>query len=94
MKEELEVKQERSVLVPFLVGGLIGAGVTLLIAPKSGKDMRKDIRDIAANIGDKITTTVEKGKEVYIESTAAVKNAIDAGKTAYHQEMEKHRKAA
>ncbi len=56
--------------------------------------MRKDIKDIAADTRDKIATTVEEGKELYIEGTTAVKNAIEAGKVAYVSEMEKHRKAA
>lgn len=94
MKEELSEKHERSVLVPFLVGGLVGAGIALLLAPKSGRELRKDIKDVASDTRDKIAMTVEKGKELYIEGTEAVKNAIEAGKTAYVSEMEKHRKAA
>jgi gas vesicle protein len=94
MKEELNVKDKRSVLVPFLMGGFVGAGIALLLAPKSGRELRKDIKDIASDTGDKIATTVEKGKELYVEGTEAVKHAIEAGKTAYVSEMEKHRKAA
>jgi gas vesicle protein len=94
MKEERAVNNVRSVLVPFLAGGLVGAGVALLLAPKSGWELRKDIKDIAASTGEKITETVEKGKELYVESTTAVKNAIEAGKTAYVEEIGKHRKAA
>lgn len=94
MKEELNVKNERSILVPFLVGGFVGAGITLLLAPKSGKELRKDIEDIASDTRDKIAMTVEKGKDLYVEGTEAVKHAIDAGKVAYVSETEKHRKAA
>jgi gas vesicle protein len=94
MKEEREIKEGRSLLVPFVVGGLVGAGVALLLAPKSGKELRKDIKDIALDTRDKIATTVEKGKELYVEGTVAVKNAFEAGKMAYIEEMEKHRKAA
>lgn len=94
MKEELNVKNERSILVPFLVGGFVGAGIALLLAPKSGRELRKDIEDIASDTRDKIAMTVEKGKELYVEGTEAVKHAIDAGKTAYVSEIEKHRKAA
>ena len=36
MTEEREVKEVRSILVPFVVGGLVGAGVALLLAPKAG----------------------------------------------------------
>jgi gas vesicle protein len=93
MKEELGVSTGRSVILPFLVGGLVGAGIALLLAPKSGRELRKDIKDIAASTGDKITATVEKGKELYVDSTAAVKNAFEAGKVAYIETMEKHQKA-
>jgi gas vesicle protein len=94
MKENFGVKKARTILVPFLAGGLVGAGAALLLAPKSGRELRKDIRDIAASTGDTITTTVEKGKQLYVESTAAVKNAIEAGKMAYTETREKLRKAA
>lgn len=94
MKEELNVENKRSVLVPFLMGGFVGAGIALLLAPKSGKELRKDIKDIASDTGDKIATTVEKGRVLYIKGTAAVKNAIEEGKDAFVSEMKKHRKAA
>lgn len=93
MKEELGVKKIQSILIPFLAGGLVGAGVALLLTPKSGRELRKDIQDVAASTGDKITATVEKGKELYVDSTAAVKNAFEAGKVAYIETMEKHQKA-
>jgi gas vesicle protein len=93
MNEKPNVTNERSVLVPFLVGGIVGAGIALLLAPKSGRELRKDIVDIAADTRDKIATTVDKGKELYSEGTAAVKNAFEAGKGAYFSEIEKLRKA-
>ncbi len=93
MNDKPNVTNERSVLLPFLVGGIVGAGIALLLAPKSGRELRKDIEDIASETRDKIATTVEKGKELYDEGAAAVKNAIEAGKGAYVSEMEKHRKA-
>ncbi len=96
MKEELEKldTKESSVLVPFLVGGIIGAGVALLLAPKSGREIRKDIKDIAADTREKAVTAFEQGKGLYEEGKAAVKNAIEAGKTAYVEERERHQKAA
>jgi len=94
MKEELNVANVRSMLVPFLVGGVVGAGIALLLAPKVGKELRKDIKDVASETRDKITATVEKGKALYMDSTTAVKNAIEAGRITYAEEMEKHRKAA
>ncbi len=95
MKEELvNEKKERSVLVPFVIGGLVGAAVALLLAPKSGRELRKDISDLASDAQDRISMTIDKSKELYEGSRSAVKNAIDAGKTAFIEERDKIRQAA
>jgi len=98
MKEELEKKemgmQGRSVVVPFLVGGLVGAGIALLLAPKSGRETREDIKDLAVKSKEKITSTIHKGRELYQESTTALSGAIEAGKAAYIEEKERHLKSA
>ena len=94
MKEEFETSGTLSILISFAVGGLMGAGAALLLAPKSGKDLRKDIKNMASETRDKVVATVEKGRELVVENTAAVKNAVEAGKMTYLTEMEKHQKAA
>jgi gas vesicle protein len=93
MEEEIK-KTERSLLVPFLVGGLVGAGVALLLAPKSGKEVRKDIKDLAMTTRDKVVDTVEMGQELYDKGITAVKGAIEEGKRAWTERREKHLKAA
>jgi gas vesicle protein len=89
MNEELATIKERSILVPFLVGGVVGAALGLLLAPKPGKEMRKQIRDLAVESKDKIVSVVGKGRELYTETLTAVNSAIDAGKQAYIEEREK-----
>ncbi len=93
MKEELE-KRGNSLLVPFLVGGVVGAGIAFLFAPKSGREIRKDIKDYAVQTKNMISRTVEEGKEIYEGGKSAVTTAIEAGKKAYLQEKELHRLAA
>jgi len=92
MKERLEVR-ERSVFVPFFLGGLLGAGIALLLAPKSGKEVRKDIKDLAENTKETVISTMHRGRELIEEGKKAVSSAIDAGKAAYVQEKEQHLKA-
>ncbi len=95
MKEEIvNNKKDSSILLPFLVGGLVGAGVALLLAPKAGKELRKDIRDLASDTRDKVAMTIDRSKELYDGSKAAVTNAIDAGKKAFIEERDKVRQAA
>jgi len=88
MKEELTNKGI-NIVVPFLVGGVVGAGVALLFAPKTGKEIRNDMKRFATTTKDRVTLAIDKGKELYEEGRTVVESAIDAGKNAYIQEKEK-----
>ena len=48
-----------SLLVPYLVGALIGAGIALLMAPKSGEETRHMIRSKGMELKDRAAETVE-----------------------------------
>ena len=94
VEKEVIVKHERSILFPFLVGGVVGAVIGLLLAPKSGKEMRKDIKDFASQSKETLSTTFDKSKAMYEESKDAVIGAIEAGKEAFLKERDRHRHAA
>ncbi len=105
MKEELvSAGNGRSVVLPFLVGGVVGAGIALLLAPKAGREIRKDIGEFAGDAKEKLSSTFEKGKELYEEGRAtithayeegrsAINSAVEAGKTAFMREKEKSQAA-
>jgi gas vesicle protein len=89
-----------SMLLSFLLGGMVGAGLALLLAPQSGEETRKKIRDFADDVKDKTTDYVEKtkdkltsyvdeGKGLYEQKKSIVKSAIEAGKEAYEREKER-----
>lgn len=89
-----------SVLLSFLLGGLVGAGVALLFAPSPGNETRRRIREIADDAIDmaddyveqvksKVASSVEKGKDFYEEKKSVISSAIEAGKEAYEREKEK-----
>jgi len=90
MKEEL-TKKGNTILMPFLVGGIVGAGIALLFAPKAGSEIRDDIKRLTTRTKDRVTSTIDRGKLLYEEGRSAVTSAIDAGKTAFLQEKEKFR---
>jgi gas vesicle protein len=84
----------------FFLGGLIGAGVALLLAPKSGRETREKIKELTGEargkaeevieqLKGKVTSAVEKGKGVLEEKKSIVTTAIEAGKEAYEKEKEK-----
>ena len=51
-----------SMLVSFLLGGVVGAGLALLLAPQSGDETRKKIGDFADDVKDRAMDYVEKNK--------------------------------
>lgn len=48
MKNELSDRETSSMIVPVLLSGAIGAGLALLLTPKSGKEIRNDIGRMAS----------------------------------------------
>jgi len=103
MKEE-EGFSAGSVLMSFLLGGIVGAGLALLLAPQSGEETRKKIKEFADDVKDKttglvdqtkhtVTDLVDEGKELYEEKKSIFKAAVDAGKDAYEKEKERLSKA-
>lgn len=89
-----------TVLVSFLAGAALGAGLALLYAPKSGNAMRDQIGDLADDAvdkikeyareaQDKIKATFEEGKETIKEKKSILSSAIEAGREAIQKEKEK-----
>ena len=90
-----------SVFLAFILGGIVGAGIALLMAPQSGQETREKIKDFADDIRhkaadytgqmkDRGTSTVENAKEFIEEKKSILTSAIEAGKEAYEREKEKH----
>lgn len=89
-----------TVLVSFMAGAAIGAGLALLLAPKSGSEMRETIADLAEDAvdkikeyskeaQDKIKTAIEEGKETFCEKKSIISSAIEAGREAMQKEKER-----
>jgi len=48
-----------SLLLTFILGGIIGAGIALLTAPKSGEETRKKIKEFSNELLEKAKQTLE-----------------------------------
>lgn len=95
MKEPVDTEiRKRSIVTPFIIGGLVGAGLALLFAPKSGKELRKSIKDLAETSGDTVGTLIGKGKDLLDENKSSMKRAVEAAKAAYIEERERQRQVA
>ena len=87
-------------LLAFFLGGLVGAGVALLLAPKPGAETRQMIKEYAGEakgkaegylekVKESATSVLEKGKEFIEEQKIILTSAVEAGKEAYEKEKEK-----
>ncbi len=86
----------------FVVGAAIGGGLALLAAPRSGRETRDRIREMADDTRSRIQKAAEEaesrlresiddGRETVKEKREMVEAAIDAGKEAMETERSKHR---
>jgi gas vesicle protein len=84
----------------FFLGGLIGAGVALLMAPKAGRETREQIRGLAGTakqkaddyygqITEAVASTLETGKELLDDKKQLITKAVQAGINLYEQKQEK-----
>jgi len=78
---DLAGKESTSLLVPVLISGIVGAGLALLLTPKSGRDLRQDLKRYASSAGEQAPETVETAAEgakgAYQESTTAIAQPLD-----------------
>jgi gas vesicle protein len=66
-----------SFLVGFIIGGLTGALVSLLLAPQSGEETRAVIREKAIELQEKASETAE---DVYSRGEVAFSEVRDRGR--------------
>lgn len=89
-----------TVFMAFLLGGAVGAGLALFLAPQSGKETREKLMGLAEDVKEKtsqyteqlkgkITSKIEEGKGLVEEKKSIIASAIEAGKEAMEREKER-----
>lgn len=102
MAEQNSDVSAATVLLSFIAGAAVGAGVALLYAPKAGKELRGNIREMTddaidrikeytAEAQEKIKATIDDGKELFREKKSILSAAVEAGKEAMEKEKERFR---
>ena len=89
-----------TILMSFVAGTAVGAGLALLYAPKSGQEMRETISDLTEDAVDKIKeyakeaqekirTVIDESKDTFSEKKSMFSSAIEAGKDAMQKEKDR-----
>jgi gas vesicle protein len=82
--------ETKAIAGAFLLGGLLGAGIALLYAPKSGRETRKDIskaakrvkRDAVELVEDTIQSVDEFVGEVKEKASDIIERGVELSDTA------------
>jgi gas vesicle protein len=81
-----------SFLMGLLAGTILGAGLGMLFAPKSGSELRSQIGDQAGRLRDaanetytqasgKVGQMVDRGREAYVRARSSVSNMASTATT-------------
>jgi gas vesicle protein len=84
----------------FFLGGLIGAASALLLAPKTGREIRDQLmerggefarraQEMATDAQGRAGDWLDKSREVFEEQTQRLMSAFEAGKDAMRDEIRK-----
>jgi len=69
----------------FVLGGLIGVAVGVLFAPKSGKDLREDLKEESEDLIGKAKNELDKLKNDLSDLRDKITDTIDRGKNIFEQ---------
>ncbi|MFO7665044.1 MAG: YtxH domain-containing protein [Desulfobacterales bacterium] len=78
-----------SLVASFLLGGIVGAGIAILLAPQSGRETREKIKEYAEHVKEKAVESADKVKSLVEEKKSVLSAAVEAGKEAYKKETSK-----
>jgi gas vesicle protein len=88
-----------SCVLSFLIGAMVGGGIALLAAPKSGKRTREQLKRMARDtkekaedyydeMKDKAAEATEKVQDYYQEARRTVESTVDAAKKTFQKTKE------
>jgi gas vesicle protein len=75
--------QQGHIFMGFLIGGVLGALAGILFAPKSGKELRSELKEKGSEV-------LKEGKEIYADASTKAKEIIEEAK---HQAEELKKEA-
>ncbi len=97
MMDKEKAAMVKGLVTGTLIGGIIGAAIALLYAPKSGRELRTDIRqktnklltdaEVAIEKAKaKVASTVHDAMDRIVTEETRLKEAVKAGVQAYNEE--------
>ena len=77
----------------FALGALVGAGVALLLAPRTGKETRRRLADAGERWGDAARKQVEHAGEIANDIKRNAQSVVDEARRGFEQNSKSHEPA-
>jgi gas vesicle protein len=74
-----------TVVLAFMLGAITGAAVALLMAPQTGEETRRLIRDKAREGRERAEGAARQGRELWNKQRETLSSAFERGREAYEQ---------
>lgn len=89
-----------AVALSFILGGAMGAFLTLLYAPETGRRTRERLKDLAAearertldaaeDVRDRVEEIIDQGRSLLDEKKSVLSAAYQAGREAFQRERDR-----
>lgn len=90
------VERDSAGLGAFLLGAILGAGVALLLAPRTGEETQRDLKERAVRLRDaaeerargvhrQVEERLEQARGEVQERVESIREAVDSGRQAAQQ---------
>lgn len=91
---EQQDRQGNSFMLGLMAGTAIGAGIALLLAPREGAVMRRELADGAHKIGEQLSHGTETVRQTARQVADKTTELLDRGRSAYREASGEARQAA
>lgn len=88
------IERRSGTLSGFLWGALVGAGVAMLFAPRSGRETRNEIRDRAIRLRDRAEEAVRGVADTVTDTIGGMRGEVEGRIDAAREAFEAGRRAA
>ena len=89
-----EARSSGGFLSGLLIGGLLGAGIALLLAPKSGQETRDELMGHSAELLARASELAERARESADELVSRGRSAVEDTTAVVHDAYVQGRQAA
>lgn len=77
MSEDEQEGSGAAVALAFFLGGLLGAGLALFLAPKAGRETREMVKELGTQVKEKVTPLADEMRKRVEQTMGEVRKRVE-----------------